>query len=861
MPRGSETYNNLFRGVNEQRLCQNKYAVDLVTGTLPEEAIVVDRIDLTRMHYLDIYIKTVEALLSRFCSLKDEDTIAVFNRLIVNSSIADFDHFFNFDKKTAGFLQPLENQGKTKNLIYLINTNYIYRWAVEMRNIHRINMRLPEPSDLNNFRAKNSISAERVLCDDLSNQPSLRLEEQLKQSRDKFAIGNGLNHLMNNYSSASNGITFVPEFSDTVINFSNKLKIRATGYEPAIENGGVLSPFDPDSGSVKCGNYIIDEHLGGLKKDGIHILASVSGLGKTQEMCLLALEAILKTNKKVILVTPESDASEIYSRIYTYLILGYNFEYLNKGIYSDKTRALLKELIAGNALFKYIEERLFLIDQRAIPKTGSANIMDKKALFRKIAVTQKEQNIDIIFVDSYYAFSNEMERFELTGELLHLAQTLVTPIVLSTQLRNTLGSKPYYDKDVTTIDPKQLSGGDRALFLASWCYGVFKVKDENTLRYSKKYIINKRRQSVHTEPVVFTNALASRGDYSCVDASPDNNMMYRTNLSYLFEMSLKKQGTEDLYTEVKDSMERDKNNHKNKVVSFEVLDIIPDVWDNKDVQSVGLSHDYPTYSQSSVEDNVSMREPSVIPEYHTDDSSTEDFFYKQQLEIVYTEDDFYEMLCQKLEESKHLSDTDEIDFSEEELVFRNSGNGDIYDNENGKICVFLVKHYVQNKRFMFPHEIEAFWNRLAKEEEVEVVSSSHAETGWVSDSNREKHWTCDYKKQFVPDDAFMQHRDFKNSGVSYITQKKHKRDYSIPFTDIAKSPPLHIGDVDVELSMQVDSIKRMQQEAMKHKQFDETDLTIKEKNEIITEAGLREASSPEELAKHYQNTFLEKYQE
>jgi hypothetical protein len=162
---------------------------------------------------------------------------------------------------------------------------------------------------------------------------------------------------------------------------------------------------------------------------------------------------------------------------------------------------------------------------------------------------------------------------------------------------------------------------------------------------------------------------------------------------------------------------------------------------------------------------------------------------------------------------------------------------------------------------MFPHEIEAFWNRLAKEEEVEVVSVSHAETGWVSDSNREKHWNNTHLRQFEPDEVSKKYRAEKNSGVSCFTHSKYKRDYSIPFTDIAKSPLLHIGEVDVALSEQVESIKCMQQEANTHKKFGSIDLTQEEKMDIIKEAGLDAGSTKEELLQIYRQIFLEEYKE
>ena len=867
MPIGTPTYNKLFGAANEKALCQQtqKYPIDLINKDLPEDVIVVDRADLHKTHHLSNYIKSAEALLLRLITFEDEETRRIFMELIINTQPKEFEHIFNLDKNYFQFLEGLQNQDNCRNLSYLANTNYIYALALEMRTKYNINGSYPTSRDLVNVRTKNGISQARELCSDFTIYKTQDLVATLRKSRDAFGVGGGLNYLTTLYANAGSS-DFMIQFSKDLTLFANKVAARASLYTPAVGLGDLLSPFDPRNGTITCGNYIIDEQLGGLEKDGVHIIGSLSGAGKTQEICLIALEAILKTGKKVLMVTPESDAGEIYSRLYAYLILGYNFELLNKGLYNLETCNKLKDLISQSALFTYIKERLFLIDQDAIPVTSDASIKDKTALFNKIIATKKEHDVDIIFIDSYYQFSDDISRYNATSEFLLLAKQILTPIVLSTQMKP-LGGKGYADKETTHFDSERFSGGNRVVYPASWVYGVFKVTDEDSGRTKKKYIIHKRRQATHTDAVVFTNCLAGMGDYSCMDMSSKNNELYKTNLSYIFEKSIEMQGLSPLLAEVRRLMSGDQRTQEVKKMSLPVLDFIGETCYNTGSGETSVLHradvsSPPCFTSLEVEGNVG--ELSVIPEHAILNNTSKDFLSNTQDvsvvadEIVYTEDDFHEMLRQKIEANPQLAVYDFVTFDDDEvLVFKNSGNMDVYDLYAGALPVVCVKHYLQNKVFMYPEELELFYKNIEEKETLSTVVADKQEGVWQSDLNRERLWDNTHTRQFEPDKQMAEIRLWKNRGISYITKNKVDRDYSSGFSSFAKMKALDLGEVDVELSNQVDKIKRLQQDNMQRKKFKNTDLTKEEKSVIIEETAIFVDISQEKLAEAYNYVYQE----
>lgn len=553
---------------------------------LNESLQLFDSLDFHLVGLWDSYLKGVESLLIKVVMEREEDAAKKIFKEAFLSGDDTFNHYFKIDDKQAGLLRQLDNQEGVSTVLYHLNTNYVEELATSFKKYQQATGELPDEhilkTLLSTYSTKDGGTAlknKRALLDDYAHIPLESLGQRVYADKSKLRILSFMNLFQQKAVSKLNSINYAGELAKDVKTFGRSLDLLASRFSKTDESEKFDSvALSEENKAMFIGNYLVDDLMGGLERGNVHLICSQQGNGKTQELILLALDAIVKSNKKVVFVSPEVPEYQVWSRVISYFMNRYNFEHYNRGVYSKETIDKLIRLTGISNVLRKVRDNLIVLDASTLPmkeanvsyKSEDTSLYDFDGLCQKVKAYHKDHNFDLLFIDSYYKLADDLNQAALTSKLeQRVARELSIPIICSTQLNTKNTNINFTDEKVRSIDNNYLKGGANVANPVSWIYAVFTVhtNKENceldsrtTPIYQKKYIVMKRRHSKVKETCFMGKCDFRERDFTVYECS-EAPMTYQQQqtLRGLFEYDLELAGLKTIYSGLNKSFEKDSN--------------------------------------------------------------------------------------------------------------------------------------------------------------------------------------------------------------------------------------------------------------------------------------------------------------
>ncbi len=709
------TYSAISRGPRLDDLSRKSYKYDKdifnPEADIPDDAIILDEMDIILIDAWSKYIHAVEALLWQFCcnTVDDSDLVKnIFYDTIVDSSKDRFNHFFHISEQAVSYIKTLSNLDKGKDLYHLLKNNYVFFFAKSLRDKYSVETYVqPNELDYTSYISSplvsnTNVSTKRALSSSFCTKPTAMLASIVEESKNTIRAFTSLRALMNKAKKKLGSSDMLSSMASDMRTLESKIRSYVVGEDhknSVIKNSSTI--LDTKNHKL-TGYYPIDCVMGGMENNDINLLVSEQGYGKSQELIQIGLEMVAKKQDKVLFFSPELPFAQVEQRIWSFCFKGFDFMAHNKGAYSKEALQAMKSLCELSPTFKAITENFVVVDYEGL---GYASTESNKPfefgekVLNKAIEMQKTHNFDCLLMDSLYQYVPD-HLFQARYVRMiknRFCNYFNKPVWTSTQLKPNDG-KHYLHDDVTMIDKTKLGGGTRMADDISSCYGVFNGYNTEEKTYFKKLFYIKKRISLANMPseIINTDRRESTYTISPLEVYPVIDIHKKSVADIIYE-ELTAAGLGELYNKVRVALNRDKDKHEQENRKHTVKEVLvtEDAVRQIELALLGQVEDSAPVEESDPLDAV-WKEESMHP-------------WKKRI---------YSTIQSKIEDCKF---EELIPLSDEELYFfESTGRSHFFDGTvwTSSPPAGVLKHLIETDDLMSKDKAKAIYINIKREREL-----------------------------------------------------------------------------------------------------------------------------------------------